>query len=349
MVSRMRYIFLFITAILLTACGKNEFNLEFDLPVDVTDNYNVIYFATDIKGGATVQAVASVREGKCELKGITKRPTLVYITRRNSRLPLVLYAERGNKINISGDNDEPLDWKVEGNAVNDSLSVWRLQNLDIWKDCVADSVNNAVEKFVDENPENPVSTILMLCYFDRKINERQYNRLMAGLKGEAKNPDWLGLLGRSDQLLHSYSFPARLESLIMRSLNKGGDTLKIDKKNPVFMIFWETGFQERKGIIDSIKVLEKEFPDSSRIIADICLDMDSVAWKNAMRRDSLYKDMKRFWSPLGMNDPAVMKLKVTAIPYFIVFDKEGMQSYRGKEISEAMKDYRNIFNSADSL
>ena len=348
MVSIKHYIFL-LSLVVLTACGKNEFPMEFELAKDVTENYNVTYYATDIKGGITVQAVASVREGKCELKGVTKLPTLVYITKRNSLLPLVIYAEKGKKLLISGENGEPLDWKVEGNEINIALSEWRLKNKEVFAECNPDSVNLAVSNFVKENIESPVSTILLLCYYDRKINEREYTELMGSLKGEAKNTDWLKLIGRSDQLSHSYSFPARLESMIMRSLNKGGDTLMIDKKNPVMFIFWETGYSERKSLIDSIKVLEKEFPDSSRIIADICLDIDSVAWKNAMKKDSLYKDMKRFWAPSGLTEPNVMKLKVNAIPYFIVFDKEGVQSYRGTQISEAMDDYRRLFNSNDSL
>lgn len=348
MVSIKHYIFL-LSIVIFTACGKNEFNMEFNIASDVTDNYNVTYYATDIRGGITVQAVASVREGKCELKGVTKLPTLVYITQRNSILPLVLYADKGNKIEISGDSKQPLDWNVEGNEINVGLSEWRLTNKNIFIECNSDSVNSAVRNYVEKNPESPVSTILMLCYFDRKINEREYNELLGSLKGEAKNSDWLKIIGRSDQLIHSYSFPARLESLILRSINKGGDTLMIDKKNPAMLIFWETGYSEKKSLIDSIKAMEKEFPDSSRLIADICLDIDSMAWRNAIKKDSLYKDMKRFWVPSGLTDPKMMKFKVDAIPYFIVFDKEGVQSYRGKEISEAMDDYRRIFNSSDSL
>ena len=344
----MRYIF-FISLVVLTACGKNEFNMEFELAGDVTENYNVTYYATDIKGGITVQAVASVREGKCELKGATKKPTLVFVTTRNSRLPLVIYADKGNKIEISGDDKDPLNWNVEGNTINDSISNWRNTYKALWKECNPDSVNKAVADYVVIHPENPVSAILMLCYFDRKNNEREYTELMGGLKGEAKDPGLLKIIGRADQPYNSYSFPARLESIILRSVNKGGDTLKMDKKNPAMLVFWETGHSERKDMIDSLKALEKEFPDSSRLIADICLDIDSVAWRNAMKKDSLNEEMKRFWVPSSLSDPTMKKLKVDAIPYFIVFDKEGVQSYRGTEISEAIKEYRHLFNAKDSF
>ena len=348
MVSIIRYLFLF-SLVVLTACGKNEFKLEFELASDVTENYDVNYYASDKNGGKTIQAVASVREGKCELTGFTKFPTLMYVTKRRSLLPLVIYAERNNKIEISGEDKDPLYWDIKGNEINETLSLWRESNKEIMKKCLPDSVNEAVGRFVEENPENPVSTILMLCYFNRKENEKRYDELMGLLKGEAKNQDWLMMIGRTDQLYHSYSYPARLENMVMRSTKKGGDTLVIDKKNPVLLLFWETGYSKRKAIIDSIKALEKEFPDSARIIADVCLDIDSVGWRNAMKKDSLYKEMKRFWAPSGLAHTTMMKLKVDAIPYFIVFNKEGVQTYRGADLSEAIKEYRTLFNSKDSI
>lgn len=347
MVSIKQYIFL-LFLLVLTACGKNEFTLQFNMSDPVTENYNVTYYATDNEGGRTIQAVASLREGKCELLGVTKKPTLMYVTKRASLLPLLIYAERGEKIEISGQSDDPLLWHVGGNKINETLSGWRLQNDSILGESDPERVNEAVKRYVEENQENPVSTVLMLCYYDRKMDERGYVSLMSVLRGEAKNPEWLNIIGRSDQLNHSYSYPARLESISLRSVNKGGDTLFTDKSHPVMMLFWEIGYADRKNMIDSIKAMEKEYPDSARIIADVCLDVDSVGWRNAIRKDSLYEEMKRFWVPTGMTDPKINKLKVTALPYFIVFDKEGKQQYRGKDLSDAMEEYRKLFHLSDT-
>lgn len=334
------YIFFFLL-IIFTGCGKNEFNLEFNLGEDITENYNVTYYATDLKGGLTVQAVASVRNGKCDLNGLTKRPTFIYITPRQSHYPLVILANRGEKINITGSERDPLSWDVVGNEINQELSQWRKENILLFSNNENDSVNSAVRTYVENNPGNPVSTILMLCYYDRRINEKEYSTLMASLKGEAKNEDWLTMIGRSDQLIHQYFYPARLESLIMRSVNENGDTLAIDNKNPVFILFWQTGYTERKNMIDSLKVLKKQIPDTSILIADVCVDIDSVAWRNAIRRDSI-EPVKRLWAPLGMNDPAIMKMKVSSLPFFIVLDSAGNQTYRGKELEEAIKEYRQL-------
>lgn len=342
-----RHFCIFLLIIFFTACTKNEFTLDFDLASDVTDNFNVTYYATDIKGGITVQAVASVREGKCLLDGVTKLPTLAYITNRRSQYPLLVYIQHGEKIKITGSDNNPLSWMVEGNKINESLSEWRIDNLETFNSNDRDSIDSAIKYFVEENLDNPVSTILLLGYFNRKDNEREYSGLMGEIRGEAKKEQWLRLISRSDQLYHSYSYPARLESMIMRSNEKRVDTLRINDTNPVFILFWENGYSERKNLIDSLKILEKELPDSSLLIADVNLDVDSTSWKSTIKRDSL-QTVKRFWAPSGLNDPTVMKFKVKTIPYFIVFDKEGNQYYRGSELSDAMKEYRIIFNSSDT-
>lgn len=347
MVSFMRYIF-FFSLLILIGCDKNEFTLNFELSDNITDNFNVTYYATDTKGGITVQAVASVRNGKCLLGCITKKPTLIYITRRKNEVPLVVYGSKKEKIDISGYSDIPLEWNVGGNEINERISHWRENNIDILKNNEVDSVNSAVRNYVEENVEDPVSTILMLCYFDRSVNEKEYASLMASLKGQAKSPEWLTIAGRADQLYHTYYFPAAIQNIVMRAENNGKDTLSIDHKNPLFLFFWHTGDSDKKNITDSIKNLYKEFPDSALLLADICLDADSVAWRNSIRRDSLEK-LKRFWVPSGLADQEIHKFKVDALPYFIVFDKEGHQFYRGTEISEAMKNYRDLYNRKDSL
>ena len=173
MVSNMRYIF-FICLLLLMSCGRNRFTLDFDLNKEVTENYNVDYYATDVNGGVTVQAVASVREGRCVLDGYTKKPTLVYISRRNSMYPLVVYAEKGKKIKITGQGKDPLAWDVEGKDINGELTVWRLQHFENFTVNKKDSVNLWIKDFVENNPQNPLSTVLMLCYYNREIDERGY-------------------------------------------------------------------------------------------------------------------------------------------------------------------------------
>lgn len=336
----MRNIFL-ASLLFLMACSKNEFKLDFNLSHEITENYDVTYYATDIKGGLTIQAVASVREGVCMLDGVTKQPSLVYIERRNSVLPLIVYVKKGNDIKISGESDKPFHWIVEGNDINRELTEWRQKNSRLIEINNTDSLNEAIKIYVEENNASPVSLILMTGYYNRGADEKEYNRLMSTLKDEAKDMKWLEIAARADQFRHRYYNPAQVKGLVFRSNLDGADTLRIDEKNPALLAFWATGNNDKKAIVDSLKKLQKEYHDTVRIIADFCLDPDSLAWRNAIKRDSLDK-IKRFWVPVGMADSTIRLLKVNGLPYFIVLSKDGNQSYRGKELKEAISHYRNL-------
>ena len=119
--------------------------------------------------------------------------------------------------------------------------------------------------------------------------------------------------------------------------------MQLNDKEPLLLMFWQVGFTKRKEIVDTLKSLEKEFSKDDIKIADVCVDIDSIGWKNIIKKDSLNL-VKRFWTPSGLADKTVMKLKVPATPYYIVFDKEGNQVYRGADLWEAIKDYRKLKN-----
>lgn len=335
-------IFFCLSILLFTSCSKKEFSLNFNLPEKVKANYNVIYYATSDKGGTTVQTVASVQDGKCELSGVTHSPTLIFISEKTKDIPLVVFIGHNDQIDISGEGKLPLTWDVAGNQFNQELTEWRLKNEAALASKDYSEINKGVAEFVKENPADPVSTILLLTYFDRKINEREYVELTGSLRGEAAKEIWFKIAGRTDQLQQFVSYPARLQSLAMKSAFNRSDTIKSDPARAILLFFWQNGIDQRSQIIDSLKTLRKEFPDSvTFVIADINLDADSISWRSPLRKDSL-NGVTRLWASAGLADPNVMKFKVTTIPYFIVFDSEGHQSYRGTEVSDAIIDFRKI-------
>ena len=337
-------IFLISLLLLLGSCVKNEFMMTFLLPKNVNSNYEVTYYATAKNGGMTVHATASVMKGKCELKGITRMPTIIFIKSRNSSTPLVVYAERGQTIGFSGNDDVPVSWDVSGNKINEQLTDWRKKNIKALTSTNPDSVNVAVKRYVGENPSNPVSTILLLTYFSRATDELLYNQLWRELEGEAKENSWIELISRSDQLSQYVSNPAIFKSMVMRSVN-GPETLKVNDKGATLLFFRNSTIDQRKKYLDSIKALLKEYPDSAgREIADITLEADSTVWNSALRQDSL-KKVSRLWVPAGLADTTVMRLNVPRLPYFIVLARDGKQKYRGDDIEKAFSEFRKIMKS----
>lgn len=323
--------------------------MQFELPDDITENYNVTYYGTVSNGGVTVQAVASIMKGSCLLKGYTKLPTIVYLTSRNSLYPLVFYAKKGEKILISGTEKNPLEWTVGGDKINEELSLWRKDNLDLLKNDSTLGINASVSGFVEKNPGNPVSLILLLNYFNREQDEAGYSKLLSRLQVKIKKDNWLEIMSHASLLSFGEVPPAQMRSLIMRSDRNRIDTIRISGKEPMLIWFWNHLTTDRKQTLDSLKILLKEYPDTSkRIFADVYMDIDSLGWKNIIRRDTL-KTYPRFWAPMAQMDPDLFLLKIKEIPYFIVFDSIGKQSYRGPDLAEAMKEFRKLHIATDSI
>ena len=330
-----------IISLSLTGCKKNEFTISFALADDINVNISASYHAADKQGGIQVEAVAPVNHGKGILKGVTKNPTLIYLHAGTSKTATAVYAERGDEIKVTGDNKRMETWKFGGNKLNEEWSEWRNANADTIATGNPHGINLAVAKYVYNNPSNPLSTLLLLTSFSRTDDEGLFRTLWYKLEGEARDPKWTDLVSRADQPTFDLTPPAKMQSVIMRSANNGVDTLRTDSVKASFFFFWNSGLTRRQEYIDSIKALVKEYPDSAkRIIADVCMEADSTAWRSPLRKDSL-KKVNRLWAPAGMADSRLMILEVRQSPFFIVFSRDGNQRYRGSDISAALKEFRS--------
>lgn len=335
-------IFLFITIFLLAGCTKNEFRLEFDIDDKLNANYKISYYASDKRGGIMIESVAPIANGKASVKGITRNPALVYVFNNSSEPAAVIYVERGETVMITGSGSNPAQWTVGGNEINAEWSNWRNSNAEIIASGKPAEINKAVEKFVDSHTSDPLSTLLMLTSFSRRDNEQLFLDLWRKLDKNARDVKWIELAARAEQTEPYAIAPGPLHSMALRSLHNGVDTIRPSSAKGTLLFFWNSGQSSRKEAIDSLRKLAKEYPDSaSRIIADICLEADSISWKSPLRSDSL-KNVARMWVPAGMADRRMMTLGVKRSPFFIVTNRKGDQKYRGSEISEAFSAFRTI-------
>ena len=341
------HILLIAVAVALTACTKKQFTIQFELPADLNSNFRVVFYASDSRGGILLENVAVISNGKGEIKCPARNPAIVYLYPGHGDItPIVIYAERGNNIKVTGSSPDPYTWVVDGNDINKALSEWRNENAAALAKDTPEAVNGAVKDYVEKNPSSEISALLLLTSFHRNVDDPLFRSLWQSLRGDATDPRWTRMVARADMLSTQVNNPGRLRSMLMRSLANGVDTIRPDSVKATLLFFWHNGFSDRKERFDSIRALAREFPDSSRrLIADVCLDNDSISWRSMLRSDSLAK-VARLWAPAGLADTRLMKLDVPRSPFFLVFSPDGRQAYRGDDTGKAMSAFRNLIKES---
>lgn len=337
-------IFATVALLQLTSCLKNEVKISVELPKDSTDAYRLLYYASDPKKGWYAETVIPIQKGKGEAICYTRNPTIVYVMHIGNVPEAAFYAERGDKIKITGSDGNPFSWDISGNRMNKEWSEWRLKNKTILSDRDGEKINKAVAGYVEKNTNKPLSTILLLIYYNRRIDDAGFLKLWKKLKGDALKPEWIQLAGRNDMSGGNAEDRLKVSQLILHTAGTGADTLSIGGK-PLLLYFWRQDDSGRDENMTLLRQLRKDAPDSLKnIISDISFEMDSLSWRNSLSRDSL-QGVVRGWIPTGETDSVVMRLGVVRTPFVLIYDKKGREVYRGDDMSKASGFYKKIHST----
>lgn len=334
---------------MLGGCSKNEFNVDFEFPKDHIGNYMLTYYAWDSRGGRWIEHTASIQEGKATANCITRFPTLIYIS--DASQPgnyIMVYAERGDEIKISGEGTDMASWIVSGNKLSERWSDWRKEAYPKKKDTKA--FHKSIEDYVRNNPKDELSALLLLNEWNRRENPEGFAELWNKVDKDTRSQRLIEMSGATDLLgvefitnadgNLEYAKDTKLGVLPLRTRDRGLDTLHFNL--PSFIYFYGENNAARREVADSLKLLLRAYPDSSkRVVADVYMDSDSVTWVNAIRRDAL-DGMVRAWQPRGFAEGSMVKLGITRLPWFVIKDRMGKDVYAGGELKEATAAFRKL-------
>lgn len=336
------WLLLTLMALLAVACKKNEVDVIFDLDNKVNGNYRLVYYASDPRQGWFAEVVTPVQNGKFEAKCLTRNPTVVFIFYDTNEPAAAFYAERGDKIVITGDSPNPASWKISGNKLTEKLSLWLEKNRDVLTSRDPARINKAVETYVNDNLKDPLSVLLLCVYFDRSTDSRKFTTIWNKLDQKALDPMIVDLVNCADIISGSLPETDIPSGVTLSTAYNGADSVKIKNTKGNIFYFWNTGAENRKETIEILKTLSMEFPDSaSRNIVDVCMESDSLAWSFPLRSDSLSKTV-RAWAPKGVNDETLMKLGINRVPSLIVIDSNGKKIYKGSDGEKAASEFRKL-------
>lgn len=331
-----------VCVLLLSGCGgnSNEFSVEGTL---------------NNLGGRPLYAVYQLESG---IVVDTLNPQNGYISFKNSSPELIpiqfyyfdktpfiqLYVQNGDRIELSGDGQDPFGLKVKGSALNKELFKFNQENKELLQTWMAErnasasgsrtrryeqlcqELQGVVATYVGKHHDSPVSAILLNDYLLGEADEASCDSLI-GLLDEGV------LAGGAGAPLVSYrEFKAELKKdsvLPYLSLVTLADTnLVIDaqKARATLLCFWaaETaGSRQYENFLNQMTARD----DSTLQVIDISLDRDSARWHKAVVADTTR--WTRLWAKGGYLYPGVKWLQIHRLPYLMVADSAGRVVARG--------------------
>ncbi len=176
----------------------------------------------------------------------------------SGRPAALFYAERGDRIRITGDSENPASWRVKGNDVTGRIDGWRHSNRAALSSMDARKVNAAVSGYVRENPSDPVSAILMAVYYDRRADEAGFAATWKMLRDDALEKEWVDLVSRSDISTGPWMRKMPRE-VVLNSVGNGVDTLRFGSK-PALLYFSRVDSEGRREAVAELRRFMQKIP-----------------------------------------------------------------------------------------
>lgn len=331
-----------IGVLLLSGCGgkSNEFSVE-----GTINNLGgrPLYAVYSLEGGIVVDTLRP-QNGFIAFKNSS--PTLIPIQLYYfDKTPFAqLYVQDGDRIELSGDGQDPFGLKVKGSSLNKELFEFNRDNkalLQAWQaernasasgrrtrryEQLCDELQGVVATYIGKHRDSPVSAILLSNYLWGEADEASCDSLAAlldpsVLEHEAARP-----------LVRYREFKAELESdtvLPYFSLVTEADTTRLiepREAKATLLCFWAAETGGTRVYEDFLKESAARY-DSAVQVFDISLDRDSAVWKQAVAADSAR--WTRLWAKGGYLYPGVKRLHIHRLPYLLVADSAGRVVARG--------------------
>ncbi len=325
---KMRFLYLFIISILFVSCGGGD-----DFVVDgVIDGYGTrniyaVYYAD----GAYKNKVITAIDGKFFFQGISSKPVIVSLFSGEGRLLGRFVACNGDALSCAISIDSKYENKIEGNKCNEDLTKFFAENKEILSSSDWKQHNDVIEKYVVAHPDNLVSTVLLTTEYYTMGNEHKVDSLLSLINKEAR-PIYM-TESLASQIARGLS-TEKGDKLPAMELYTIADTMFkyiADDYARSLLCFTDLGINSGDSIVTIIKRLRNGV--KSLKIVDISLALDSIEWKNNVKKDTF--DWMQTWIPGQVMAKSIEKLSIPKLPYFIVADSTGMAIYQGSSMSEA--------------
>ena len=254
-------------------------------------------------------------------------------------LEQVIFVQNGSVVHYKASANDLKNYTVDGNEENELMNTFRQQTNGM---NIAQQRETA-ETFIKEHPASAAAIYL----FDRYLVQEPSTSLetlkktIKTLKRAQPQNRLVLKVENTLKLIEKGQIGKTIPSIELKAKSKRTINIgKIDADYTV-LVYWSTWMPERYDFIDDFVVLTEDYAtyENVKIIA-ISLDSEIFKWENTTHEDTTYCEHVcdgKVW-----DSAPVKQLGVTAIPTFIIADKNHKIIARGNTVSDLDKELQKL-------
>jgi len=324
---------------LLCGCSRKA-RIEFAF-AGGSGTVTLAYYHHSDKKGKVEYVRIPYTEGKGGVELPVGKPAVVVLGNDRQNTVCPVYVSGGEDIKVSGPDNKPAEWIVEGDEENELMSEWRLANSRLLSHGPSRELNAKIAEFAKKHPESQSAGILLVLYYDRREDQTEFEKLWNSLAPDIRASEIVTALGSAGKWQNPGASKAGITAA--EFYTSADSIVRIDPKDSPYNIYYFREEKSNDGLLTSLAELSDS--TSGLRLIDVMMRPDSTGWRRSVKAGSI-----AVWTPGGEENSAVKQFGLPTSPFIILVDSAGRQLYRGKDMQEMRKRIKSgDFNKRQTL
>lgn len=267
------------------------------------------------------------KNGKFTFEGHAVQPVLVSLLNRRGQPVTMLVTANGDHLKVQGDAAKNLGVSIKGNRLNEDWQLFRNEHRAFYRDANPSRLDAAIEKYVRENPDDMLSTVLLVADYSDYSDRDKVNKMLKSINAQARPESLTGVFAGKMAATRAGHLP-RLMTLTLFKNGTTSEEIKLTGKTN-FIHLWALPQDNRSLIIQRLQETEADFG-----VLDVRAESDTMNWHQTIANDP--GTWKHYWAPGGPLEQGIQLMGVSSLPWYAVTDSTGLVVYSGPSLDTAL-------------
>lgn len=322
-------IILAFTMCLAVACGSDDsFRVMATVDGLGTQNVRAVY-----RSGGRVNVVPAVAlDGKFQFSGNSAQPVLIDLYTGSRSLIGSLVVSNGETVEVSFKLNEPGYMTAKGDKISEQMARFKTANSEAINNGDDITVNNAVARYVADNLKNPAAAYIVMSMYNPSIDPSTADSLLTAIDPKARPAGDLVSSFRETLALGLDTLPT-FSPVRLYTTGDSMTTIAAAGSRGVLLAFSGVADGEpHDSLVSRLNVLHDSLKTRVRVV-ELSTVADTAAWHGQI--DNVKPRYTRCWMPGGVSSPALDRIAVRRLPWYVAADSTGSILYAGPQLNAA--------------